>query len=553
MREVYRNRESAKLLLLASSNVSLPHRNRWERLAPLVIVAVALIHLPALGWWWLTEDPSLLLTALRVPAVDAFAGDPRTVNPLLLISLKLDLIVGALRPAVFYTHQIIALLIAGLLLDQLLRRYVDRWVSVAISAALLASWPAIVAARTLSSRHYVEGMVAAIAALIVWSARDANGIPQRSTRMLDAGGAVLWFLALVASPSFLPVALLIPLQKRANRESFRSWRGSLIWVFAALLVWGAWRWRVGGIVVPAGIERLTLLPWNTAVTLAGPSGVWGGWAFLVASIVVAVTAVIRAPRHIGGVATFVAAGVVSQLFAHERSAASGVLIVATLVAAGLALGLARSVSSRNGQRWVALTIAIIVLSSVPPGLRALSQEFESLQAEGRYLWNADSADPMLAGSADGAYLAAVRELRHVVRADAAPRAVYSDEAFITGGVSTEGYVRWSPESAGFEPLRDDVLAEARERERHTNSPWSIAVTREGEHLRWSFDGAPEAEWKIVFVPGFEGWRVPARGEALMRDREGFFYVVATRADGTWVSTPAIPIPLDGETAQWAVK
>ncbi|HMC20219.1 MAG TPA: hypothetical protein VKL19_00065, partial [Thermoanaerobaculia bacterium] len=150
---------------------------RGRSLAPvlaLVIVAIV-VHTTALSGFWLYDDPSLLIEAIRQPAWAVLFSPAEythlsatTYTPFLILSFKLDLFLRGLNPAVFYAHQILAITIAALLLFFLLRRYISDLYAVLGACVFLTTWAAVYAARTLMIRHYAEGLVFALAALLVW-------------------------------------------------------------------------------------------------------------------------------------------------------------------------------------------------------------------------------------------------------------------------------------------------------------------------------------------------------------------------------------------------
>ncbi|HJT18304.1 MAG TPA: hypothetical protein VJ853_12980, partial [Thermoanaerobaculia bacterium] len=183
----------------------------------------AVIHATALSGFWLYDDPVLLVESIRQPA-QAILIDPAeymhlsatTFTPLLLLSYKFDLLLHGFDTRVFYAHQIAALLIAAVLMFFLLRRYVSMWYAAAGAAVFLTTWPAVYAARTLMIRHYVEGLVFALAALLAW----------RRSKSL---AALFYLLAMLSKEVYAPIPLFFICESRFDNRSWRTIARELIW------------------------------------------------------------------------------------------------------------------------------------------------------------------------------------------------------------------------------------------------------------------------------------------------------------------------------------
>jgi hypothetical protein len=176
---------------------------RVRSLAPilaLVILAIV-IHATALSGFWLYDDPALLIESILQPLSGTFFNSSEythlaahTFTPLLLVSFKLDLLLHDLDPFVFYIHQLVAILVAAVLMYFLLRRYVPDIYATAGAAVFLMTWSAVYAARTLMIRHYVEGLVFALAALLAW----------RRSKTL---ASFFYLLAMLSKEVYAPIAL----------------------------------------------------------------------------------------------------------------------------------------------------------------------------------------------------------------------------------------------------------------------------------------------------------------------------------------------------------
>ena len=100
-----------------------PARPRYADLA----VALLLVLVVLLRWhginsaFWRADDPALLLHALQSPGLAAFFDpadwrplSPSNLTPWISASFKLDLALAGLRPAAFYTHQLVSAILVAL-------------------------------------------------------------------------------------------------------------------------------------------------------------------------------------------------------------------------------------------------------------------------------------------------------------------------------------------------------------------------------------------------------------------------------------------------------
>ncbi len=135
---------------------------RGRSLAAILAIAIVslIIHGNAVRGWWLWDDPSLVIEAIRQPAIKVLF-DPseyshlasHTFTPLLLLSIKADVALADTRPAFFYAHQIAGLTLAAALMFLLLRRYVSDVYALVGTAIFLTTWARVFAARMLMIRH----------------------------------------------------------------------------------------------------------------------------------------------------------------------------------------------------------------------------------------------------------------------------------------------------------------------------------------------------------------------------------------------------------------
>ncbi len=232
----------------------------WRREAfglstPLALLWV--LYHPALTSWWIRDDPCHLVKILEFglwrPFVSAIGG---FLTPWLNLSLGTDFVLFGLEPTAFYLHQLLAfsvLIFAGYGFS---RAYLTPAASSLAMALFVASVPSFAVVRLLMNRHYLEGLILALASLALyrWSV-------QKECLPWAILGAAVYLLATTTKEVFVPLILLLPFFARGD------------W-----LAGGGWRrqWRYGlPFVVAAGLYslwRLYMLGWSNNLSGYGALG-----------------------------------------------------------------------------------------------------------------------------------------------------------------------------------------------------------------------------------------------------------------------------------------
>jgi hypothetical protein len=540
-----------------------------------LLAVTALESASALRGWWLDDDPQLLLEAIRQPWWRALF-DPgeyvhlaaHTFTPLLVLSFKLDYRLAGMQPSFFYLHQAIAMAAAVVLLFLVLERLGDRIAATAGAALLAVSWQSIYAVRTLMIRHYVEGLVAALAAVLVWMVWagevGSDGAP-RSGRW-ELAGALLYLLALLSKEVYAPIPLvLLALGWRKAEAPARIGR-RLLGPAAALALFLAWRWWMIGLfgvyqAAPSrdALIRFPLVLWDHVIGgAAGPVRVVWSVCALALLVVFAVRSRGRAVTlacAVGAAAVFP----VLPLAANPEwryGFAAAVLLIAFLAIA--------AAGSRPGVAVLLILAAVVAVTSVAQR-RAYEASRRASAAEGKFVWAAPPAPFVLAATTPGWYLEGVADLRSIAGRGSAPRFVFSKYALLIGGIDPERLVVVTADGRRIMPLRDAPpgtpaasqfgsqpqrdLERARYR---ALEPLSVRFAMRGHDATWSLGPTPgnfvflsDPEWTAIPLhpTGFQ--RVPApRGEQ-------WFRIVRVTPDGVWTSSPRFRVPAPGGQVVWS--
>ena len=224
-----------------------------------------LVHLDALHGWWLSDDPQVLVQAMRYsPAAILF--DPpswrylssSSFTPLVTLSFALDLVLAGLRPAFFYAHQLVMIGIATVLLFLLLAKG-GRVLIAFLGAATFIVLPATFnAAGSLMIRHYLEGLVLSLLALLFWI---PSGEERRSLRRTIVP-ALLYLAAMLAKEFYAPLPLLMIWIDYVKGVTPRRTAVRILPTAVSAVVYIVWRTIMLGSGVATGRLLLPPISWR---------------------------------------------------------------------------------------------------------------------------------------------------------------------------------------------------------------------------------------------------------------------------------------------------
>jgi hypothetical protein len=567
---------------------------RGRSLAPvlaLVIVSIV-VHATALSGFWLYDDPSLLIEAIRQPAWAVLLSPAEythlsatTFTPLLILSFKFDLLLQGLRPAIFYAHQILAITIAGVLLFFLLRRYVSDLYAVVGASVFLTTWAAVYATRTLMIRHYVEGLVFALAALLVWGRRTTNRLGRKDVGMSGgpphttsqhpnipterAGGTILaaffYLLAMLSKEVYATLPVFFICQSIYDgRVAGGGWRvgrvaRDLIAPATAAIVFLVWRWYMTGltgtyaaIAVKPHFETLPAALWNH---LTGPAPLW---AQIVWALCIAVSIALFLWRYRLRALGFLAVSLFAMLlplltltanFEWRYSFAFTAFTVAILT---IALGLSE-------KRWAIFVLEALLLTTLVTSFDE-RRYYENLTRhgivqEGRYVWLQPKSAPAIAAQSPGWYLGGLSWLRRWENRGESPPAVFSSYAITVGMIDPARIVTVS--DGKIVPIAKTTLFgtpadwQRARMQYNPNAPLSIEFALRNHNAQWRL-GPPASRFVFLTDPGYTAIPIPATGAQRVpaaREKQ-FFRIIREEADGSWSVSPTLPVPAEGAVTIW---
>lgn len=521
----------------------------------LIALAIA-IHSTALSGWWLNDDPVLLLESIRQPALSVLFNPAEyghlstiTFTPLLLLSFKLDLLLHGLEPWLFYAHQLAALIAAALLFFLLVRRYVADVYAAAGAGVFLTSWVSVYTVRTLMTRHYVEGLVFALGALLAWS---------YGRRGLIAG-SLLYLLAMLSKEVYAPIPLFLICQEWVAGRRWREIARDLIPPAIAAIVFLAWRWFMTGLT--GGYESSALGGLFPPLRIALWSGITGPaplWARIVwaACIVIGFGAyVIRA--RLRGAAFLIATAVVVVLPILPLVSRFDVRYSFALVAFGIA---ALTIAAGTIGGW-ALAIPLALLVTTAVNAIPQRQHYENLTRsgmaqEGRYVWTEPPNAPALCATSPGWYLESLAWLRRYEHRGATPRFVFSQYAITAGAVDPNRAVAIGPSGRAVPVASTDRFGTPAEWERERRqydpaAPLSVEFALRDHVAAWQL-GPSGGLFIFLTDPDYSAIPIPATGKQRVPEarEKQYFRILRETPNGIWTLSPTLPVPEEGQQTVW---
>jgi len=248
--------------------------------------------------WWTFDDPFHLNLIRERTAADllfssAFwrAFPSHVFTPLLLLSLKLDLQLFGLNARAFYMHQIISFACVAPLLYLLLREWIAPVPAICGALIAVAGVPMIEVTQRLMDRHYIEGLILALLATLLF------------VRQRYIPSAALYLAAMLAKEIFVPLIVLLlvlgapassPAAAGRRRASRRDGGVPHLIALAVYVVWrvamlGPRLESYGWAVKPSDWPRvLATLPWRMLTVLAHASAAgWISLALMAAAVIFA--------------------------------------------------------------------------------------------------------------------------------------------------------------------------------------------------------------------------------------------------------------------------
>jgi hypothetical protein len=547
--------------LTAPPQIALPRRGRAAAVFGLLLISLT-FHLSALSGWWLTDDPQVLVQAERyrpreyffVPQAWRYLSSSN-FTPLVTLSFEADLKLAGLQPRAFYAHQIASLTLAAILLFLYLAPWTGSLLAFLAAAMFLGSPQAIVAARTLMVRHYVEGLAFALLALLAWRAGRSR---RPATYSLIAATAYL--MAILAKEIYLGVPLFMILESGGAGERWRKVSARFLPVVAATIGYGIWRVRmletVGGYGESLRPADLMTLGGGAIRLLLGSVGPEILVTFGAAALVVLILATFNQPKASLWFLAIALLVLVAPLLAVARQLEMRHLFAAfVVVSAGIALGVGLT---RRGGRLATVAAAVALIVTLVGGQMVRRQHEEGsshVVAEGRYVWTQSAGAKPILAAAPGWYLDGLVELRTRQGGGPGPRFLLSDEALLVEDTDPREVVTVErTNGTRIGPLDPALVHQIRE-EKSRFDPQaflSVHMERDDHRLRWQLGPQPSSRWTFLSYPDYDEYEIPPAGSRIIPEptERQSFRILRHLPDGRWTVSPPLGLPDPGQSVRW---
>lgn len=497
--------------------------------ALLLAALTVALYAPVRHLFFTKDDPAILAHVVDSGVARDFtspaswqAHNRLFFTPLLNASLGADLALFGLGAARFYAHHLASIALAAVLLYLLLARAVPATVAAIAAAAFVSGAPVAEVATQLMSRHYVEGLVLALAALLAWV--EPGGVPGRPRELL---ALLLCVLASAAKEVFLPLPLFLLLVTPARRRD-----GARVALLAAALGASlAWRLAMLGFLgrsyAPGQLSPRALTGNLGALATALPEALLGlspaasavVLALLLAGSLAWVNGRERLVQALGAAALFAAP--VLPVAAWLRIGSRYVLVGwALLVAlAALSAGVLRT-RALAGRAGAVLLLAALAVAAVPGGRARFARSLAEAgreSAEGRFFLASAPGDVLVDPAAPAWTFRGLARLRAAYGPPGAPGVVVNDPLYLCGPAGAASRVRVStPEGSVVPEPPAEAAARAEACRRVVERPLPATVSFDRGLLEWTLGPAADGSWGLVFlVPAFR-FDVPREGRHYMQ-------------------------------------
>lgn len=526
----------------------------WVAVGSLFILTFGL-HWGTLHGWWRWDDPQHLLFASRHGIWETFAGrdcyqqlSVASLTPWLAVSYKIDLVLFGLTPRWFYLHQLCVVWAGGVGLYILLRTAISSagW-SLAGSGLFLISAPVKFIAEQLMTRHYGEGLVFLIIALLVyWHALKQDRL------VFTLAATVAYTLAMTAKEVFVPLVIVLPFFPGfCWRQHWRHLIPMLV-VAAGYVLWRRamlGEFLGGPVAVSAGIEPGVVVASLAQIpaillgnSMVGPcaAGVFGGmliW-FLARN------------KHLIGLVIMAAAGLIGPLVPLTVSpglqVADRYFLVPWFGVCWLVVIVVHDLAVSGRGQWLAIT-GFLILTGLT-GLQTLAAHqmltplITEIETQQRFFWDSTSDRIMWPSSTvlvsfwnlNG--LAKLKTEGHLWPAGAT---IVSDE-YDLSRLDLAGRTVWTydPTTGSMRDITADIPGRINlwKQQVFADKPLFVSFTYTNNRFAWSFGPYQKGQYHLILTGHGESGTIPLPPTGIRKARlEPFSCVVRYDSPDGWIT------------------
>jgi hypothetical protein len=495
-----------------------------------------LLYGSSLNNWWCCDDAQILWHAVQYSANEYFfvpeawrSLSPNNFTPWLTLSYDIDYVLFGFAPKGFYAHNLVVIGMCAGLIYLIARQWVDDWYAAVGAVLFLAGTPVATASQLLMERHYLEGLLFYLLALMMFT----QGMRKTQTRYGGLAG-IAFAIAASAKEIYLPLGFLpflLPL------HSFRQ-RLNMAWPFLlVMLLYVPWRWfmlgeAIGGYAPAAELAQggfVSLLAEFTKIPklLWNPPGIGLGTLWLVAMIVL-----VRGRARGRMVLLLVAVLLLLLLplipLARYPGLKSGteryLVAVWAILALGVSVMLGQAARDRPWwNRWVLLIVVAAVMipalnqsRSVLDGLAFLHAEY---RAHGMALASQSAQEVIFATPGIVPwYSKGMITLRPAMGTMEQAPSVVADESELVGlDMRGRRVLRYNPTSRTMEDITGNIADMLTQwRKTLLSIPLTVAIeySDESQIVHWKL--GPSEAGRYTFLPVGEGGQIPIPSQGALR-------------------------------------
>jgi hypothetical protein len=518
----------------------------------------------ALRLFWTFEDPGILLhgerhafwSTLFVPSVYQTVSR-YYFTPELVLSFSADRALAGYRPALFYAHQLLALALAAFLLVRLMERYATPLWSFVAAALFLAGAPVAGVAGWLGVRHYVDGLVLALAAILCFR----RGLESATWGWPLASAA--FFLGAVACKEIYAPVVLVALFLPESGTARRALRAAPLAVAAVLYV--VWRQvMLGGYVggyAHGRLDAAELVRLGRRLAAQAPLAVFGaGDPAAAVALAVAALAILAAAARSGApallrVAACAVAALVPILPVGDAFEARYAFVPWMFAAAGV--GWAASVWSRGPGRAAAgaILVLLVVVAAWPANRRRWAEVLragERSRAEATFFFEASGPRDVVREPVErGDFWVKLAEIRTGVLGRTAPgHAVCDDLFFCRHAGEGLNVVGWNDTARELKDVGSpETLCAAYAPSIRDAAPLSLTMARGNGVLSWSAGPYETGRWAILLGEDLSRYDVPRSGWILPLMPDDLLVTLRYESPEGWKTfSPALPFRMRNGSA-----
>jgi hypothetical protein len=509
-----------------------------------IVAAVVLLYRQVLRLWW-THDDLFNLHYVSEHRPWEYVFQPRIwqllpwhlLTPLQFLSLHLDFWLFGADPRALYVHQLVAAALAFLAFYAVLRLWLPPAAATLGTGIALAGAPAASLVQLLMTRHYLEGLLLAALAIVLFvhgmsrlsrssPAPPAPPPPPARQRLLDLSllplSALCYLAASLAKEVFVPLVLFFPLLAPGGAGRRLRLAAPHLGAFLFYLGWrlhmvgtlgGGYGWSVQA----ADLPRLAAsLPLKLVRVMIGAAP-RGGTLLLAVLAAGAVAACYRRQRAAAILLLAAVAAVAPILPASTEMQDRYAFPLWLVLAASLAFGCDRLAHGPRSAQVAAVVLAgLAVITALDVNRRSWARSYAAVErasVENRALLRLPAGEVLRHPVGPPASLHEIQWFRQAYLHQPAGGGWFFDDLFLCALPPAARVLEYDPRSSRVE----DVTARApRLRAAYCGAlrgkaPLNVDLVLADGNLHWRLGPYASGNYSLVVADGQDAYPVPAAG------------------------------------------